>query len=73
MGVSRLGNPGDRAMDFDDPMDYYVWDEFIDPANFDCPGCGARLGSEQTGWDEEAGCEVFACPVCGTVGRLEEE
>ena len=60
-------------MDFDDPMDYYAWDEFIDPATFDCPGCGARLGPEQTGWDEEAVCQVFTCPICGTVGRLEEE
>ena len=59
------------AMDFDDPMDDHFWDEFLDPDHFDCPGCGSRLGREQTHVDEEAQCEMFTCPTCRMVGRLE--
>ena len=60
-------------MPFDDPMDHFAWDEFLDWANFDCPGCGARLGPEQTHWDEQAQCHRFACPICRTAGQLREE
>ena len=56
-----------------DPLDYFLWEEFIDPARtFECPTCGTLFGDESLESDEEEGCVTYQCPACGQCGSVEE-
>jgi len=56
-----------------DPMDYFLWQEFIDPEmEYECPSCGTLFGSDSVGWSEEDECVVYGCPGCGLSGIVEE-
>ena len=51
-----------------DPTDFFMWEEFIDPARkYECPTCGALFGDESLESDEE-GCMTYECPSCGQCG-----
>lgn len=56
-----------------DPMDYFIWDEFINPdKKYQCPNCGMLFSEEEVAWSEEEQCRVAVCPECGTKGVVAE-
>ena len=56
----------------DDPMDFFLWDEFFNPdTQFECPSCGFHFGPGCVAWSEEEGTHVYECPACGCSGIVE--
>ena len=54
-----------------DPMDFFLWEEFIDTdSEYECPHCGRMFGAECVAWCEENACPMYECPGCGCSGRL---
>lgn len=55
-----------------DPMDYILWQEFIDPEmEYECRNCGTLFGSACVAWSDEDECVVYECPGCGLSGIIE--
>ena len=55
------------------PLDFFVWDEFIDPGKeYECPNCGRRMDESCVAWCEEEACLVCECPDCGTASTIDE-
>ena len=56
-----------------EPMDYFLWQEFIDPEmEYECRNCGTLFGSACMAWSEDDECVVYECPGCGFSGIVEE-
>lgn len=56
----------------DDPMDFFLWDEFFDPeTQYECPDCGCRFGPGCVAWCGEKGSHIYECPCCGLSGVVE--
>jgi DNA-directed RNA polymerase subunit RPC12/RpoP len=56
-----------------DPMDYFLWDEFLNPGKtYQCPNCGTLLTEEEVSWSEEDQARVAVCPECGRKGLVVE-
>jgi hypothetical protein len=55
----------------DDPLDYFMWEEFIDPGKeYECSNCGRLMDGSCVAWCEEEECLVCECPDCGTVSKI---
>jgi DNA-directed RNA polymerase subunit RPC12/RpoP len=56
-----------------DPMDYFLWDEFVNPGKrYQCRNCGTLFTDEEVSWSEEDQSRVAVCPECGTKGLVVE-
>ena len=56
-----------------DPIDFFMWEEFIDPARkYECPTCGTLFGEESLVIDKEEGRVNYQCPACRQCGTVEE-
>ena len=57
----------------DDPLGFFLWDEFIDPGKpYQCPSCGCLLGEDMKRWSDEHQLNVTECPECGTMSRVDD-
>ena len=57
-----------------DPMDYFLYEEFVDPGmECECQNCGTLFGDESVAWDEEGRCHVAVCPGCGNQAVIEND
>ena len=67
--------PAESPMSFIDPfdpLDAFMYDEFLEPAaEHQCVNCERLFGEENVVWSEEHGCYVFTCPGCGCWGVME--
>jgi len=63
----------DFDFDDDDPTDFFIWDQFIDPGKYQCENCGGLFDEEDDciEWSEERQCHLFECPDCGATGRIQ--
>jgi len=56
-----------------DPLDFFLWDELIDPGKpYQCPSCGCLLGEDTKTWSDEHQFHVIECPECGTLSRVDD-
>jgi len=60
------------GLDPTDPMNFFLWTEFIDPGKYQCENCGMLFTEEDQciEWCEERQCYLFECPDCNAAGEI---